>query len=53
MPMKLNHLNLTVTDVQEAYRFLEKYFGMQGKGGNDNIAFLTDENGMILTLTSM
>jgi lactoylglutathione lyase len=51
--MNLNHLNLTVTDVQETRKFLEKYFGMRGKGGNDNIAFLTDENGMILTLTSM
>ena len=51
--MDLNYLNLTVTDVQETYRFLEKYFGMQGQGGNNNIAFLTDENGMVLTLTSM
>ncbi|VTR95821.1 glyoxalase : Lactoylglutathione lyase-like lyase OS=Singulisphaera acidiphila (strain ATCC BAA-1392 / DSM 18658 / VKM B-2454 / MOB10) GN=Sinac_7063 PE=4 SV=1: Glyoxalase [Gemmata massiliana] len=51
--MNLNHLNLTVTDVQETYQFLEKYFGMEGKGGNKNIAFLTDANGMILTLTSM
>jgi lactoylglutathione lyase len=51
--MNLNHLNLTVTDVQETYWFLEKYFGMQGQGGNNNIAFLTDENGMVLTLTSM
>ncbi len=51
--MNLNHLNLTVTDVQETYQFLEKYFGMEGKGGNKNIAFLTDANGMVLTLTSM
>jgi lactoylglutathione lyase len=51
--MNLNHLNLTVTDVQETRRFLEKYFAMEGRGGNDNIAFLTDGNGMILTLTSM
>ncbi|QEH39144.1 Glyoxalase-like domain protein [Aquisphaera giovannonii] len=51
--MRLNHLNLTVTDVQETRRFLETYFGMEGRGGNDNIAFLTDEGGMVLTLTSM
>jgi lactoylglutathione lyase len=51
--VNLNHLNLTVTDVQETYKFLETYFGMEGKGGSNNIAFLTDENGMILTLTSM
>jgi hypothetical protein len=28
--MKLNHVNLTVTDVSEARKFLEKYFGLQG-----------------------
>jgi lactoylglutathione lyase len=51
--MKLNHLNLTVTDVPEARGFLEKYFGMKDGGGNDTIAFLTDDNGMVVTLTSM
>src|SRR5262249_1280793 len=51
--MKLNHLNLTVTDVLESQRFLEKYFGMRNGGGNKNIAFLTDDGGMVLTLTSM
>jgi lactoylglutathione lyase len=51
--MKLNHLNLSVTDVPEAQRFLEQYFGMRSGGGNNNIAFLTDEGGMLLTLTSM
>jgi lactoylglutathione lyase len=51
--MKLNHLNLSVTDVLEARAFLEKYFGMENGGGNDNIGFLRDENGMVLTLTSM
>jgi catechol-2,3-dioxygenase len=51
--MNLNHLNLTVTDVLETQRFLEKYFGMRNMGGNNNIAFLSDANGMILTLTSM
>ena len=50
--MNLNHINLAVTDVPAAYRFLEKYFGMRGMSCNDNIGFLTDENGMILTLTS-
>ena len=50
--MKLNHLNLTVTDVQETRRFLEKYFALESKGGNDNITLLTDGHGMILTLTS-
>jgi lactoylglutathione lyase len=51
--MKLNHLNLTVTDVPEARDFLAKYFGMKDIGGNKNISFLTDENGIVLTLTSM
>jgi catechol 2,3-dioxygenase-like lactoylglutathione lyase family enzyme len=27
--MKLNHLNLTVTDVGEAREFLERYFGLR------------------------
>lgn len=51
--MILNHLNLTVTDVPETHEFLKTYFGMSDMGGNKNIAFLTDENGMILSLTSM
>jgi len=41
--MKLNHINLTVTDVQEASDFLVKYFGMQNRGGNKGMGFLTDE----------
>lgn len=49
--MKLNHLNLSVTDVRAAQAFLAKYFGMEPQGGNENIAFLTDENGIVLTLT--
>ena len=51
--MTLNHLNLTVTDVLETQKFLETYFGMTNGGGNKNIAFLRDDNGMVLTLTSM
>src|ERR1043165_4699 len=51
--MKLNHLNLTVTDVLAAQQFLEKYFALKNMGGNKNIAFLSDDNGMVLTLTSM
>jgi lactoylglutathione lyase len=50
--MRLNHLNLTVTDVVETQNFLEKYFGMRRGGGNKNIALLTDDAGMLLTLTS-
>jgi catechol-2,3-dioxygenase len=51
--MNLNHLNLTVTNVPEAHKFLQRYFGMEDMGGNNNIAFLTDDNGMVLSLTSM
>ena len=51
--MKLNHLNLTVTDVTETRKFLEKYFQLRDGGGNNSIAFLSDENGIVLTLTSM
>ena len=48
--MRLNHLNLTVTDVAAAARFLESYFGLQARGGNAGMAFLTDEDGFVLTL---
>ena len=51
--MKLNHINLTVTDVQEASDFLVKYFGMRNMGGNKGMGFLTDEEegwGFVLTL---
>jgi lactoylglutathione lyase len=51
--MKLNHINLTVTDVQEASDFLVKYFGMRSMGGNKGMGFLTDEEdgwGFVLTL---
>jgi lactoylglutathione lyase len=51
--MKLNHLNLTVTDVPETHKFLQTYFGLNDMGGNRNIAFLSDENGMVLSLTSL
>jgi lactoylglutathione lyase len=51
--MKLNHLNLTVTDVAETRDFLAKYFGLQDGGGNKSMGFMTDENGLLLTLTSM
>jgi catechol 2,3-dioxygenase-like lactoylglutathione lyase family enzyme len=51
----LNHLNLAVSDVQKAKAFLMKYFGLdpQGIPGNDVIAFLRDDNGMMLTLTNI
>lgn len=51
--MKLNHINLTVTDVQEASNFLVNYFGMRSMGGNKGMSFLTDDEnewGFVLTL---
>jgi lactoylglutathione lyase len=52
--MKLNHLNLTVTDPIETQEFLVKYFGLKPMGkGNDHISFLSDDNGMVLSLTNM
>jgi lactoylglutathione lyase len=49
--MKLNHLNLTVTDVLEAHRFLEKYFGLRSMGGGtDKMAGLFDDQGLALVL---
>lgn len=51
--MKLNHLNLTVTDVRAASAFLEKYFGLRPMGGNAGMGFMTDDDdawGFVLTL---
>jgi lactoylglutathione lyase len=48
--MKLNHLNLTVTDVRAASDFLEKYFGLHPTGGNAGMGFMTDDDGFVLSL---
>ncbi|HTT17898.1 MAG TPA: hypothetical protein VMG82_03070 [Candidatus Sulfotelmatobacter sp.] len=32
--MKLNHLNLTVSNVPDAHHFLEKFFGLKGYNGH-------------------
>jgi lactoylglutathione lyase len=49
--MKLNHLNLTVTDVPETCRFLVKYFGLRlHEGGRRNFQVLLDDDGLSLTL---
>lgn len=49
--MKVNHLNLTVNDVNESRAFLEKYFGLKTKTiRGDGFALLNDDNGMLLTL---
>ena len=52
--MKLNHLNLSVTDVPEAQKFLETYFGLHNIGNNNqNMAFLSDDTGMVISLMNM
>ncbi|MBW7475496.1 VOC family protein [Paenibacillus oenotherae] len=49
--MKMNHLNLTVNDVQAAREFLEKYFDLQTRHTRGNsFAVLFDDNGLVLTL---
>jgi len=49
--MKLNHLNLTVTDVEAARAFLQKYFGLKSGGERGNsFAALFDDDGLVLTL---
>src|SRR4028118_1999585 len=51
--MRLNHVNLTVTDVPAAADFLVRYFGLTNQGGNAGMTLLTDTagfDGMILTL---
>lgn len=48
--MKLNHLNLTVTDVAAAAEFLATYFGLRNQGGNKGFVALFDDDGLVLTL---
>ncbi len=51
--MKLNHLNLTVSDVLARHRFLEKHFGLKDYGSlepSEAMSFLSDDNGMVLAL---
>lgn len=49
--MKLNHLNLTVSDVPASQKFLETYFDMTCIGSRGNgFAVLFDDDGFVLTL---
>jgi lactoylglutathione lyase len=51
--LKLNHINLTVTNVLDAEKFLVKYFGMQSQRSekdNKNFGALFDDEGLVLTL---
>jgi lactoylglutathione lyase len=48
--MKLNHTNLTVTDVETTADFLQDYFDLEKRGGSPAITILSDETGTVLTL---
>src|SRR6266436_4522698 len=51
--MKLNHLNLTVSNVPDTHRFLEKYFGLRSIAGtkpSEAVSFMSDDNGLVLAL---
>ena len=54
--MKLNHLNLAVTNPSETGRFFEKYFGLRSMGGapNENAVMvgLFDDDRMVLVLSN-
>jgi catechol 2,3-dioxygenase-like lactoylglutathione lyase family enzyme len=48
--MKLNHLNLKVTDVPATVAFLQTYFALRPQSANDRMAFLSDGAGFFLAL---
>ncbi len=51
--MKLNHLNLTVSNVLETHRFLEKHFGLkdyEARKPDEAMGSMSDDNGLILAL---
>lgn len=51
--MQLNHINLTVTDAQQARRFFETYFGLKSvEGTSESAGFiaLKDDVGFVVTL---
>lgn len=48
--MKVNHINLTVSDVPATAKFLETYFGMRDMGGNKGFTVLFDDDNLVLSL---
>lgn len=50
--MKLNHLDLQVTDVGRSAEFFERYFGLctRSNPGSTALVILTDEAGFVLVL---
>jgi lactoylglutathione lyase len=52
--MRLNHLNLPVSDVLAAHAFLETYFGLTTMGaGNPKMMGLNDSSGFSLVLMKL
>lgn len=49
--MKLNHLNLTVTDVPATKEFMERYFGLRSQlERGESFAMMFDDDTSVLTL---
>ena len=49
--MRLNHINLTVSDVEASKTFLMTYFGLrESSSRNKNQAFLHDDDGLVLSM---
>lgn len=51
--MKLNHINLGVTDVGQAVDIFGRFFGLRPAGGmpnNEKMAFLHDDVGALLSI---
>ena len=48
--MKLNHVNLTVTDMAAAAQFLETYFGLRTLASSPTTMVLLDDSDLIFTL---
>lgn len=51
--MRLNHLDLPVSDVAETRRFFEQWFGFTHERtlGQDGLSILRDESGLVLVLS--
>jgi len=48
--LKLNHVNLAVTDLEAAAHFLETYFGLRRQSSREGIIVLLDDDQQVCTL---
>jgi catechol 2,3-dioxygenase-like lactoylglutathione lyase family enzyme len=51
--MKLNHLDLQVSDVPAARRFFETYFGFRCPHAREGLVILEDEAGFVLAVSNL